>query len=82
VRVKLEESAGGVAVDVVNVIFDPAKDLVVGIVSAAIYDWAKKRRRFRGDGSDDRPQARLWVVEDGRKYDYPIDLDEQGDDGA
>lgn len=77
---KLEESAGGVAVDVLNVILDPAKEIAVGVVSAAIYDWAKRRRRFRGDRPDDRPQARLYIVEDGHIYDYAIDLDPQGDE--
>lgn len=81
VRARLQESVGGTAIDVLNVVFEVGKDVTPELVTAAILAWAKKRRRFRGERPDDRPQARLWVVEDGREYDYAIDLDSEEEPG-
>lgn len=75
-RAWLQHSVGDTAVDVLNVVLDVGADVTIAVLTNVIYDWAKTRRHFRGSEPGDRPQARLWVVEDGREYDYPVDLDE------
>lgn len=74
-RARLEESIGGVEVDVLNVILDHVVEETMVLVVAAIRRWAKKRRWFRGEREGDRPQARLWIVEDGREREITIELD-------
>ncbi len=65
VRVILEKSAEGTALDVLNVVLNEveahALDAVVGGVISVLMDWGRRRRRFRArSGQETEVMAVLW----------------------
>lgn len=65
VRVILEKSAEGTALDVLNVVLNEveahALDAVVGGVISVLMDWGRRRRRFRArSGQETEVTAVLW----------------------
>src|SRR6202012_901523 len=61
--IKIEESAGHVAVDVLNVVLDHVEndslDAAIGVVGVALFKWAKGRTHFR-DRDGGKATARIW----------------------
>lgn len=84
VRVILEKSAEGTALDVLNVVLNEvethAMDAVVGGVVSALMEWGRRRRRF-GARSERQAMAVIWGPNGEVIRRVPLPESEDGDHG-